>query len=29
MQGSNDNIVPVANFDFAKRQFKGKRPSLL
>jgi pimeloyl-ACP methyl ester carboxylesterase len=24
MQGSSDNIVPVANFDFAKRQFKGK-----
>jgi pimeloyl-ACP methyl ester carboxylesterase len=24
IQGSNDNIVPVANFDFAKVQFKGK-----
>ena len=24
MQGSDDNIVPVANFQFAKKQFEGK-----
>jgi len=24
LQGSNDNIVPIANFDFARKQFSGK-----
>jgi pimeloyl-ACP methyl ester carboxylesterase len=24
MQGSEDNIVPIANFQFAKKQFEGK-----
>jgi len=29
LQGSNDQIVPVDNFEFAKQQFKGKRAEFI
>ena len=29
LQGSNDHIVPIANFDFAKEQFKGKQAEFI
>ena len=29
LQGSKDNIVPVANFDFARRQFSGKQAEFI
>jgi pimeloyl-ACP methyl ester carboxylesterase len=29
LQGSNDNIVPIANFDFAKEQLKGKQAEFI
>jgi pimeloyl-ACP methyl ester carboxylesterase len=29
MQGSNDNIVPLANFEFAKEQLKGKEAEFI
>src|SRR4030095_3287334 len=29
MQGSNDNIVPIANFEFAKQQLKDKQAEFI